>query len=79
MVSEPTTLTAALPTISRDELRTRLEHRDVTVVETLPREDYEKAHIPGAINVPLEELKDRAAKLLPDKSAAIVVYCASPT
>jgi rhodanese-related sulfurtransferase len=67
-------------TISRDELREKIDRRDSFVLlETLPVIAYEHAHLPGAINMPPEQVQSLAAKLLPDKGADIVVYCASPT
>jgi rhodanese-related sulfurtransferase len=62
-------------TITRAELRDLIEANAVTVVEALPAEYYADAHLPGAINVPHTEVRDLAPELLPDKDAAIVVYC----
>lgn len=64
-------------TISRAELRDRIDAGDVIVVEALPPEYYDDAHLPGAINIPHTEVRDLAPRLLPDKDAAIVVYCAN--
>ncbi len=61
--------------ISRDELRNGLRSGTLTVVDVLPEESYESGHIPGAINLPMENLADRARELLPDLDAEIVVYC----
>ena len=67
-------------TISRDELKSKVDRKEpFTLVETLPRTAYEHAHLPGAINLPPDQIKELAPKLLPDKAADIVVYCASPT
>jgi rhodanese-related sulfurtransferase len=44
------------------------------VVEVLPRQDYEKLHLPGAISLPLGELNAETAKRL-DQRRDIVVYC----
>ncbi len=67
-------------TISRDELKQKLDRKDeFLLVETLPRLTYQHAHLPSAINLPPDELKELASTLLRDKNAAIVVYCASPT
>ena len=67
-------------TISRDELKERIDRGDSFVLlETLPAVAYQHAHLPGAINMPPDQVKELAAKLLPDKHADIVVYCASPT
>jgi rhodanese-related sulfurtransferase len=38
---------------------------------------YRKAHLPGAINIPHDRVDELAPRLLPDKTAAIVVYCAN--
>jgi len=40
---------------------------------------YDHAHLPGAINLPPDQVRALAPTLLPDKYADIVVYCASPT
>jgi rhodanese-related sulfurtransferase len=66
-------------TITREELHKAIESGDVTVVEALPANYYEDAHIPGAINIPHTEVRQLAPALLPDKDAAIVTYCASTT
>jgi rhodanese-related sulfurtransferase len=44
------------------------------VVEVLPRPDYEKLHLPGAISLPLAELNAETAKRL-DRARDVVVYC----
>ena len=67
-------------TISRDELREKIDHGDnFVLLETLPLIAYQHAHLPGAINMPPDQVTALAAKLLPGKHADIVVYCASPT
>ena len=66
------------PTISRDELHDLIEaDADVTVVEALPAQYYDDAHLPGAINIPHTEVRALAPTLLPDKDAAIVTYCSN--
>ncbi|MCU1311447.1 MAG: sulfurtransferase [Candidatus Angelobacter sp.] len=68
-------------TISRDELKEKIENESdrFLLVETLPAERYEFAHLPGAINLPPDRIADLAPAILPNKQAEIVVYCASPT
>lgn len=44
------------------------------VVEVLPRQDYEKLHLPGAISLPLANLNAETAKGL-DRGRGVVVYC----
>ncbi len=65
-------------TISREDLKAKLDRGDkVTLVEALPAKYYEDKHLPGAVNMPHDEVDALAPRLLPDKAAEIVVYCAS--
>jgi rhodanese-related sulfurtransferase len=65
-------------TISTEDLKAKLDRRDpVKVVETLAPERYGEAHIPGALNIPPEKIKELAPQLLPNKDAEIVTYCAN--
>ena len=65
-------------TISRDELKAMMDRGDgFTLVETLPETYYRHTHLPGAINLPPEQVRELAPALLPDKAAEIVVYCAN--
>ena len=67
-------------TISRDELKAKIDrHDNFLLVETLPATGYHHSHLPGAINLPPENVTSLASQVLPDKNAEIVVYCASPT
>jgi rhodanese-related sulfurtransferase len=67
-------------TISRDELKSKLDRGDrFVLVETLAPPAYAARHLPGAINLPPDRVRTDAARVLPDKNADIVVYCASPT
>jgi rhodanese-related sulfurtransferase len=69
-----------IATIFRDELKLKIDRGESFVlVETLPAASYHHAHLPGAINLPLDQLKQLAPDLLPNKAAEIVVYCANPT
>lgn len=62
-------------TISTKELKSKLDQKQVTVVETLAPERYREAHIPGALNIPPERIKELASQLLPNKDAEIITYC----
>lgn len=67
-------------TIDRETLRLKLEGRQKPVlVEALPAAYYEQGHLPAAVNIPHDTVDALAARLLPDKNAEIVVYCASAT
>ena len=67
-------------TISRNELAQKIDRKDnFLLVETLPAIAYHHNHLPGAVNLPPDSIAELASQLLPDKTADIVVYCASPT
>ena len=65
-------------TISTEDLKAKLDRKDpVTVVETLAPERFGEGHLPGALNIPPEQIKELAPQLLPNKDAEIVTYCAN--
>lgn len=67
-------------TITRDELKQKIDRKDdFVLVEILPATAYHHAHLPGAINLPPDRVTSDAIIVIPNKSADIVVYCASPT
>ena len=69
-----------MKTISRDELKQKIDRKDdFILVEALAKVTYDHTHLPGAINIPPDQVAALAPTLLPDKSADIVVYCGSPT
>lgn len=61
------------------EMRALVRDPGVTIADVLSRQAYAAGHIPGARNIPLAELADRAAVELPDLTRPIVVYCGGPT
>jgi rhodanese-related sulfurtransferase len=63
--------------ITLSELKDELDRGDVILVEALSSLSYEEAHLPGAINIPHEQVEELAPSLLPDKDAQIVTYCAN--
>jgi rhodanese-related sulfurtransferase len=48
------------------------------VVDVRSASAWSQGRIPGAIHVPNADLAARAAEVVPDKDAAIVVYCWGP-
>ncbi|WP_019962028.1 metalloregulator ArsR/SmtB family transcription factor [Woodsholea maritima] len=62
--------------ISRRDLHTRLSEGDVIMLDVRPEAEYAEGHIPGAINIPLEELRARLSELPRDQD--IVAYCRGP-
>jgi rhodanese-related sulfurtransferase len=62
--------------MTRDQLKQKIDRGErFTLVETLPEFMYQQRHLPGAINLPPNEVRQRASAILPDKDAEIVVYC----
>ena len=59
--------------IKRDEVQ-RLIQRGAQLVEALPAEEYDEAHLPGAINIPLKKLNRETISLL-DLSRPVITYC----
>ena len=51
----------------------------VIVLDVRSPEAYTAAHLPGAINIPVQELRDRAPAELRDADHAIAVYCGGPS
>jgi rhodanese-related sulfurtransferase len=65
--------------ITRDELKAKMDRgEDFALVDTMPKMYYRHSHLPGAINLPVDNVRELAPKLLPDKDAEIVVYCIDP-
>ena len=66
-------------TISREELKEKMDRGDdFVLIDTLAEMYYRHSHLPGAINVPADEVGERIPELLPDREAEIVVYCMDP-
>jgi rhodanese-related sulfurtransferase len=66
--------------IDRDQLKQKLDHPKKTIlVEALSPEEFRKVHLPGAINIPADQVRSLAAEMLPNKDVEVIVYCAGPT
>lgn len=50
---------------------------DFILLDVRTAEEYAQQHIDGALLIPVDQLKDRAAQELPDKDAVILLYCRS--
>jgi rhodanese-related sulfurtransferase len=65
--------------ITRDELKAKMDREeDFVLVDTMAEKYYRHSHLPGAVNLPADQVRRRAPELLPDKDADIVVYCINP-
>ena len=66
----------AMETVAGGELLRRVKSGEVTVLDVRPSEEYRAGHIPGAMSIPLGELKARFKEL--PKNREVVAYCRGP-
>ena len=66
----------AMEAVEGEELLRRVRDGEVTVLDVRPSEEYRAGHIPGALSVPVSELKARLREL--PKAREIVAYCRGP-
>ena len=66
----------AMEAVEGEELLRRVRDGEVTVLDVRPSEEYRAGHIPGALSVPVSELKARLRELPKDRE--IVAYCRGP-
>ena len=62
--------------VEGDELLRRVRRGEVTVLDVRPAEEYRAGHIPGAVSIPVGELKARLKELPRDRE--VVAYCRGP-
>jgi rhodanese-related sulfurtransferase/predicted transcriptional regulator len=66
-----------LEPVTREELARRLQDGDdLVVLDVRPAAEYAAGHLPGAVSIPLAELRRRLAELPADRE--IVAYCRGP-
>lgn len=65
-----------LEPLPREELLERARDGLVTVLDVRPAEEYAAGHVPGAVNVPLEQLEDYLKDIQQDQE--VVAYCRGP-
>lgn len=66
----------AMEAVPGAELLRRVRSGEVTVLDVRPIEEYRAGHIPGALSVPLSDLKARLKELPKDRE--VVAYCRGP-
>lgn len=47
------------------------------ILDVREQDEYDEAHIPGAILIPYTQIEEKANEMLPDKEQLILVYCRS--
>ena len=63
----------ALDPVTRGELVRRMKQGDVTVLDVRPSDEFALGHLPGAINLTVDQIARRLRRL--DKAQTIVAYC----
>lgn len=66
--------------ITRNQLKAMLDGgEDFHLINVLPEKDFREAHIPGSVNIPVEDknFEKEVTDLVGSKDRTIVVYCAS--
>lgn len=76
LVDSYLTIKDSLEPIPREELLSRVKDGLVMVIDVRPHEEYAAGHLPGAINITLDELENRLNDFKP--SQEIVAYCRGP-
>ena len=62
--------------LSTDEaVKFMAAEKNYLLVDVRTSKEYEKRHIPNAILVPIEELREGKFGALPDKNRALLIYC----
>ncbi|WP_141992092.1 metalloregulator ArsR/SmtB family transcription factor [Bacillus sp. B4EP4a] len=59
--------------ISLSEIKDRMDKGEVILLDVRPMEEYEEAHIPGAVSMPIEELSEKLSTL--PSNCDVVAYC----
>jgi rhodanese-related sulfurtransferase len=66
-----------LEPLTREELARRLQDGDnLVVLDVRPAAEYAAGHLPGAVSIPVAELRRRLAELPADRE--VVAYCRGP-
>ncbi|HMM76345.1 MAG TPA: metalloregulator ArsR/SmtB family transcription factor [Gammaproteobacteria bacterium] len=65
-----------LAPVTREELVSRLGDGTVTLLDVRPAQEFALGHLPGALNIPVNELQAQLSKL--PKKHEIVAYCRGP-
>ena len=65
-----------LEAVPAAELLERARKGLVTVLDVRPPEEFAAGHVPGAINIPIQELKKRLKEL--PKRREVIAYCRGP-
>lgn len=75
--SAATESAAGYQTISPAEAKKLIGTEGVVLVDVRTQEEYDEAHIAGAVLLPVDDIPQKAGAVLKDKNEKIIVYCRS--
>lgn len=76
--AEPATQEPTYRQITMDEAVVMMEEEsDYIILDVRTPDEYREKHIPGAVNIPNENIGTEEIPELPDKEQLILVYCRS--
>lgn len=63
-------------TIKAEQARTDQLENGAYIVDVRTAEEYITGHVPGALHIPLDKVAEHLERLVPDKTAKLIFYCA---
>lgn len=67
---------AQFPVVRADDVNAWMRGKQkVVLIDSRLPEEYQQAHLPGAISIPAERMKLEAKKLPKDKATPLILYC----
>lgn len=76
LAADPNNAEGRHDSISREELLECIRTGEITLLDVRSAEEYALGHLPGALNIPAEELEQRLSELPPEQD--VVAYCRGP-
>lgn len=67
--------TSAYTKITADEAQAMMDAGSPTIVDVRTAQEYAEGHVPGAINIPVENIGSDKPAELADTDADLIVYC----
>ncbi len=63
--------------ITFDDVMKIVEEQNAIIVDVRSKQEYEESHLPGAINIPLANIKRKVIYEIPDVKKCIILYCST--
>ena len=71
-------MTPKVPKVTVEVVKKAIDTKeDFLLLDVRTRQEYDKSHLTGAMNIPVDEVAEKAPKVLRDKNKTIYVYCFS--